>query len=63
MSGGVNKSTSLNTSPTKIQPNNKIDTKQNYMSVPADIAKKLQSGNDSFIVGYNPMYLNNPPKT
>jgi hypothetical protein len=35
----------------KTQPN------QNFMNVPIDIAKKLQQGNDSFIVGYNPATL------
>lgn len=27
------------------------------LSVPADIAKKLQEGNSNFIVGYNPVHL------
>jgi hypothetical protein len=27
------------------------------MSVPADVVKKLQQGNDSFIVAYNPVNI------
>jgi hypothetical protein len=31
----------------------KADNNQGYVTVPADVAKKLQEGNDMFIVGYN----------
>lgn len=36
-------------------------TNNSFMNVPANIAKKLQQGNDSFIVAYNPHSIS-PPK-
>lgn len=42
----------------------KVETKQqsnqgnsNFMSVPTDVAKRLQQGNDSFIVGFKPAVI------
>lgn len=35
----------------------------NFISVPADIAKKLQQGNDNFIVGYNASSIPTQKKT
>lgn len=60
-----NKPVSTNIATTKIAPikpnpppiQNKQPTNSNFMSVPADVVKKLQQGNDSFIVAYNPAII------
>jgi hypothetical protein len=31
-----------------------MEGNKNYMTVPSDVVKKLQAGNDNFIVAYNP---------
>ena len=52
-------------SKSQIQPpvqEKKVDKKQEFMSVPGDIVKKLQEGNQGFIVGYNPSAINQGPK-
>lgn len=66
---GSNKNitTQNNNVPAKVQT--KGQNNQNFMSVPSDVVKKLQQGNDSFIVAYNPVIippqqtqLNQPPQ-
>ncbi len=46
----------INISPKKEEPH-KAQPNQNFINLPIDIAKKLQQGNDYFIVGYNPATL------
>jgi hypothetical protein len=45
-----------NVSPKKVEPV-KTQPNQNFMNVPSEIVKKLQQGNDTFVVGYNPATL------
>lgn len=49
----------ISTMPVSVPVQNKPAATSNYMTVPADVVKKLQQGNDSFIVGYNPAVI--PP--